>query len=216
MDRRSFFGPIAAAAIARRSLSRTVDGQRIRKIGLQLYTVREELKNHFDGALAKVAGLGYHEVELGGFVDNTPPIVRDALLRHGLVAPSTQIPYQNLLKAWPKFMEDSHMIGQAYIFNPWIDDEVQNQPDGWKRAAGTFKRAGEFSEKAGIQLAYHSHWLEFVPGQDGTCPYDLLLTECGPDLVKKEIDLCWITMGGSFAGANMTEITEVGSGIMNC
>ena len=62
---------------------------------------------------------------------------------------------------------------------------------GWKRAAETFNRAGEASQKAGIQFAYHNHWFEFAP-VNGKLPYDILLEECDPQLVKMEMDLCWI------------------------
>jgi sugar phosphate isomerase/epimerase len=79
--------------------------------------------------------------------------------------------------------------------NPWIEEEIRKQPDAWKHAAETFNRAGEASKKAGIQFAYHNHWFEFLP-VNGKLPYDILLTECDPNLVKMELDLCWITVGG--------------------
>ena len=79
--------------------------------------------------------------------------------------------------------------------NPWIDDKVRKQPDGFKRAAETFNRAGEATKKAGMQFAYHNHWFEYIP-VNGELPYDTLLEESDPDLVKMELDLCWITLGG--------------------
>jgi sugar phosphate isomerase/epimerase len=47
-----------------------------------------------------------------------------------------------------------------------------------------------------VQFAYHNHWFEFLP-VDGKLPYDLLLKECDPNLVKMELDLCWITVAGA-------------------
>jgi sugar phosphate isomerase/epimerase len=70
---------------------------------------------------------------------------------------------------------------------------MRKQPDVWKRVAATFNRAGEISKKAQIQFAYHNHHFEFVP-VNGTMPYEVLLKECDPELVKMELDLCWITV----------------------
>jgi sugar phosphate isomerase/epimerase len=87
------------------------------------------------------------------------------------------------------------VVGHQYLVNPYIDDDIRKGPDGWKRAAETFNRAGEASQKAGIQFAYHNHWFEFAP-VNGKLPYDILLEECDPKLVKMEMDLCWITIAG--------------------
>jgi sugar phosphate isomerase/epimerase len=96
---------------------------------------------------------------------------------------------------WPEQIESAKIIGQSYIVCPWIPEEVRKQPDGWKRAADTFNRAGEVSKKAGVQFAYHNHWFEFLPA-NGKLPYDFLLENCDPNLVKMELDLCWIEVGG--------------------
>ena len=115
--------------------------------------------------------------------------------RHGLTAPSTHTDYASLGDTFPKVVEASHTVGHRFIVNPWLDEEMRKQPDIWKRVAATFNRAGEISKKAGIQFAYHNHHFEFVP-VNGTTPFDLLLKECDPDLVKIELDLCWITVAG--------------------
>jgi sugar phosphate isomerase/epimerase len=93
-------------------------------------------------------------------------------------------------------IEASKTIGQSYIVCPWIPEETRKDPDVWQKAAENFNRAGEASKKAGIQFAYHNHWFEFIP-VNGKLPYDILLEKCDPDLVKMELDLCWITVGGS-------------------
>jgi len=195
MDRRTFLGTMAAATILAPKYGWASNEHRIETLGIQLYTVRDRVEQDFEGTLAKLASIGYREVELGG-LDKPPKVVRAALDRHGLVAPSTHVNYASLGTSWPKVIEDSKVIGHTYIVNPWIDDEVRALPDGWKRAAATFNHAGEISKKAGVQFAYHNHWIEFIPTSDGKLPYDILLAECDPDLVKMEMDLCWITVGG--------------------
>jgi sugar phosphate isomerase/epimerase len=64
-----------------------------------------------------------------------------------------------------------------------------------RRVAETFNRAGAAAKKAGIQFAYHNHHFEFAP-VGGKLPYELLLEECDPALVKMELDLCWISAAG--------------------
>jgi sugar phosphate isomerase/epimerase len=186
---------MTAATLLTRRLGFAADDHKIEKIGLQLYTVRDLMKQDFDGTLSKVAAVGYKEVEFAGYFDHSPKDVRAAVDRHGLTAPSAHIDYKNLGDKFPEVIEAAKVVGHEYLVNPWIDEEIRKQPDGWKQAAETFNRAGEACKKAGIQFAYHNHWFEFLP-VNGKLPYDLLLTECDPNLVKMELDLCWITVGG--------------------
>ena len=195
MDRRTFLGTMTAATLLTRRLGFAADDHKIEKIGLQLYTVRDLMKQDFDGTLSKVAAVGYKEVEFAGYFDHSPKDVRAAVDRHGLTASSAHIDYKNLGDKFPEVIEAAKVVGHEYLVNPWIDEEIRKQPDGWKQAAETFNRAGEACKKAGIQFAYHNHWFEFLP-VNGKLPYDLLLTECDPNLVKMELDLCWITVGG--------------------
>jgi sugar phosphate isomerase/epimerase len=80
---------------------------------------------------------------------------------------------------------------------PWIDEKQRNA-DGWKRVVELFNKAGEASQKAGIQFCYHNHSFEFSPvdGLDGKSAYEYLLTETDPNFVKMEMDLCWISVAG--------------------
>ena len=195
MDRRKFLKTMTAAALLTRRLGWAANDRKIEKIGVQLYTVRDAMKQDFEGTLAKVAAIGYREVEFAGYFDHSPREVRAALDRHGLLAPSTHVDYDSLGEKWPQVIEASQVIGHEYIVNPEIGDELRDKPDRWKRASETFNRAGEISKRAGIQFAYHNHWFEFLP-VNGKRPYDILLEECDPNLVKMELDLCWILVTG--------------------
>ncbi len=195
MNRRNFLGTMTAAGLLARQFAWAAATHKIEKVGVQLYTVREVMKDDFEGKLAKVAAIGYREVEFAGYENRTPQEIRAMLDRHGLTAPSAHVPYKSLGDSWPAALDAAHVVGHEYLVNPYIDDEVRKGPDGWKRAAETFNRAGEASHKAGIQFAYHNHWFEFAP-VNGKLPYDILLEECDPKLVKMEMDLCWIEVGG--------------------
>ena len=191
MDRRKFLGTMTAATILSRQLSWAAGDHKIDKVGLQLYTVRSVMTDDFEGKLAKVAEIGYREVEFAGYDGHSPQEVRAMLDRHGLTGPSAHIPYKSLGAEFPSVLDAAHVVGHEYLVNPYIDDDVRKGPDGWKRAAETFNRAGEACQKAGIQFAYHNHWFEFAP-VNGKLPSDILLEACDPKLVNMKMDLCWI------------------------
>jgi len=193
-SRRTFLGQVAAGTLLSTVTGRAAE-HRVERLGLQLYTVRDLMAKDFEGTLTKVASLGYQEVEFAGYFDQTPKNVRAILDRNKLTAPSAHVDYPSLGEKLPQVIEAGQVIGHRYLVNPWIDEEMRKQPDVWKRVAETFNRAGEATKKAGIQFAYHNHHFEFVP-TNGSMPYDLLLKECDPDLVKMELDLCWITVAG--------------------
>jgi sugar phosphate isomerase/epimerase len=202
MDRRTFIAITGTAALASRFTWAAAE-HRIEKIGLELYTVRGELKKDFEGTIARVAKIGYKEVELAQFFEDLPNFnpspkrAREILDRNGLVAPSSHIPYSALSKEnLPKVIEASKIVGHHYIVNPSIDRAVLEHPDGWKRAAEAFNRAGEETKKSGIQFAYHNHVEEFKPLPDGKLPYDVLLSESDPKFVKMEMDLGWAHEAG--------------------
>jgi sugar phosphate isomerase/epimerase len=198
MNRRTFLETattVTAATLLGSRLGWAAGDHKIDKVGVQLYTVRDQMKADFDGTIAKVASIGYKEVEFAGYFGHTPQQVRAVLENNGLSAPSTHIQYDELDAKFPAVIEASKTIGLEYIVCPWIPEELRKSPDIWKQASGKFNRCGEQSKKAGMQFAYHNHWFEFLP-VDGKLPYDILLEMCDKDLVKMELDLCWITLGG--------------------
>jgi len=157
--------------------------------------VRDLMKDDFDGTIAKVAKIGYKEVEFAGYFGRTGAQVRAACDKNGLAAVSTHVQYDELDDKFPAVVETSKTIGLKYIVCPWIPEELRKSPDIWKQAAAKFNHCGEQSKKAGMQFAYHNHWFEFLP-VEGKLPYDELLKECDANLVKMELDLCWITAAG--------------------
>jgi len=198
INRRTFLGTaatVSAATLLTSKMGWAAGDHKIDKVGLQLYTVRDLMKTDFDGTIAKVAQVGYKEVEFAGYFGHTPQQVRAACDKNGLTPVSTHVQYDELDAKFPQVVEDSKAIGLGYIVCPWIPEELRKSPDIWKQAAEKFNHCGEQSKKAGIQFAYHNHWFEFLP-VDGKLPYDLLLKECDANLVKMELDLCWITAAG--------------------
>ena len=197
MNRRRFIGSLGSVAIAR-AAAWGAELHHIEKIGVQLYTVRDLLRKDFEGTLRQVAKIGYKEVEFAVYLADVahlnpaPERVREILDSLGLSAPSSHVPYAALSpETWPRCLEAAQTIGHRYIVNPSIDRDLAKRADGWKQAAETFNRAGREGQRSGIQLAYHNHTEEFMP-VEGKLPYDILLSECDPALVKMEMDLGWM------------------------
>jgi sugar phosphate isomerase/epimerase len=168
--------------------------RKIDHVGLQLYTVRDEMKKDVEATIARVAATGYSEVEFAGYFGKSPAEIRAMLDRHGLVAPSAHIGTIEP-DAWRQALDAAHVIGHQYVVFPWIPVERRTGLDSYKKFAAEFNRAAEQARAAGLQFAYHNHDFEFAP-VDGKLPYDVLLTETDPKLVQMEMDLYWITKGG--------------------
>ena len=171
---------------------------RIKTVGVQLYTVRNAMKSDFDGTIAKVAQIGYQEVEFAGYFDHPANQISAVLKKNGLTAPSCHVGYDVVEQKLAEQIEMSHTIGHKFIVCPWIEEKQRAEPDGYQRAAELFQKAGEQAHQAGIQFAYHNHTFEFQPSQalGGRLPYDFLLATTDPKYVKMELDLCWISVAG--------------------
>lgn len=196
MDRRAFVGALAAGLVGVRCRPGPPAGaRRLDAIGLQLYTVRRALAEDFEGTLAKVAAIGYREVEFAGYFGRAPHEIRAVLDRHGLRAPAAHVPKSALVERADEVLEAAAELGHRYLVVAWIDERERATLDGWRRVAEELNRIGERCRAAGVQFAYHNHDFEFVP-IEGQVPYDLLLAETDPELVRLEIDLYWMTRGG--------------------
>ena len=198
MRRREFIGTAAAGAAAAKLGWALPAGQKLKAVGVQLYTVRNAMKSDLEGTLAKVAQVGYTEVEFAGYFDHSPKDIKALLDKNGLTSPSCHVGYDVVEKKWAEQIDAAHVVGHKFIVCPWIDEKQRKEPDGYKRAAELFDKAGEQARKAGVQFAYHNHTFEFAPAEalGGKLPYDYLLESTKTDNVKMEMDLCWISVAG--------------------
>ncbi len=207
MKRRTFIETSIATAVvtaAANSAWGAATVHHIDRVGLQLYTVRDLMKQDFDGTVAGVAKIGYKEVEFAGYYGKSPQEVRALLDSNGLTSPSAHHPMETAAGGktpaietnLQEIIDGAHVIGQKFLVCPYLDAKSRTA-DGYKRLAESCNRVGEATQKAGIQFAYHNHSFEFqkVDGLD-TLPFDYLLSQTDPKHVKVEMDLCWITVGG--------------------
>src|SRR5438128_6225715 len=127
LDRRAFIGAVGAASVAAAS---RVWAASIRRVGVQLYTVRGEMEKNFEATLARVARLGFKEVEFAGYFGRSPSQVRATLSRNGLKSPSAHVDYASLTgDAWSKAIDNAKTIGHDYLIVAWLDDAFRKQPD---------------------------------------------------------------------------------------
>lgn len=167
-------------------------------IGLQLYTVRDRLQQDFVGTIEKVAQIGYKEVEFAGYYDHTPQQVRELLDRLGLRSPSAHIGLDLLRKDLNSEIQSAKTIGQQYITIPALPNAFGGKitAEDWHNYAQEFNRIGKTLSDNGLRLAYHNHFFEFVPADNGKMAYDVLLSETDPSLVSFEMDLMWTVFAG--------------------
>src|SRR5271154_3601661 len=84
-------------------------------VGIQLYTVKDELAKDFDGTLRAVAAIGYEEVEAAGFYNKRAAEFRRSLDSAGLKIPSAHYSLQDLLAGFDAILAFAHELGLQYV-----------------------------------------------------------------------------------------------------
>jgi len=177
-------------------------------IGLQIYTLRDQIPGDMTGTLKKVAEIGYKNIEGYGYgnrmiLGKTPVEFRKIVEDLGMKLPSMHVVTElttaaskvNIMDQWKMTVEDMASIDVKYVVYAIIAEEERKTLDDFKKWAEQFNHFGEICKQAGCQFAYHNHAFEFEP-KEGQMLYDILLKGTDPQLVKFEIDLYWITKGG--------------------
>jgi sugar phosphate isomerase/epimerase len=172
--------------------------------GIQLYSVRQQMAQDFEGTLAAVRAAGFLEVEAAAMPKKTAAETRAALDKAGLKCVSSHRSFVEVTRDLDATIEFETVIGVNYIVCPGPGRRPAPAPgtmagpmtiDDWQYNAEEFNKAGEKLKKAGLTLAYHNHWLEFQP-VDGKVPYEELLRLCDPDKMTFEMDCGWVKVGG--------------------
>jgi sugar phosphate isomerase/epimerase len=169
--------------------------RRVERVGLQLYTLRREMAENFDATLARVADLGFKEMEFAGYFGRSATDVRRVLERNGLTSPAAHIQLTAVRSNLQGEIDYAAELGQTYIVIPSLPGDERSLDD-YKRHAQTLNSAGEAARRAGLKMGYHNHDFEFAQ-TGGQTHYDVLLNETDPELVDFEMDLFWINVAGS-------------------
>lgn len=170
--------------------------RRLERIGIELYTVRAETRADMPGTLARIAGMGYREVEFHNYFGRPAAQVRELLDANGLASPSTHIGFDLMKANWNKTFDDAQTIGQQFITVPSPPSGATPTVASWQRIADDFNAAGERAKARGLTFGYHNHYTEFAT-VDGTSPFEILLTRTDPKLVAFQMDVFWAARGGA-------------------
>jgi sugar phosphate isomerase/epimerase len=170
-------------------------------LGLQLYSLRDQISKDVKGVIAKVAEAGYKKVETygyskeNGFFGLQASAFSDLLKSHNLTTPSGHYGLDDFIASGNTdmlnaYIEAANATGQTYITVPYLGDKLRTSADDYKNVAAKLNQAAEICQKSNLKLAYHNHDFEFKQFGN-TTGYDILLQETDPELVKFEIDLYW-------------------------
>ncbi|MCB0635329.1 MAG: sugar phosphate isomerase/epimerase [Lewinella sp.] len=203
MHRRSFLqaaGILAVGTVAPLKTSGCGNHQRVKSIGIQLYTIRDIMNRDPDEGLALVASLGYDYVEGAGYEAGSmyklsPWAFKGLLSKYNLTMPSGHFSWEWMYNDIDRVVETAVTLEHAYVVLPyWPEDK--RTPEGYDMLLGILKTAGRACQREGLQFAYHHHAFEFDPLPDGKIPFDMILAETDPDLVKIELDHYWLAKAG--------------------
>jgi sugar phosphate isomerase/epimerase len=215
-NRREFFKQFAVAggalAFASKAAFAATDWKK--QIGLELYTVRDLIAKDYEGTVAKVAEIGYKEVEpaSNGYNNIEPKQFRAMLDRYGLSMPTTHVAATDG-PGLEKELEGFQIMGLKYaeIRGGGGRPAAGTSPEeAVKRTAQQLNKHGEVAKKFGIKMLVHNHAQEFQPFDEGGTrrPYDILLAETDPTLVAMQLDIGW----ASVAGQNILEMFKKNPG----
>ena len=164
-------------------------------IALQLYSVRDDLANDFEGTLRKVKALGYEGVEFAGLYGNTPENIRKLLKEIGLAPVSAHVPFVELM-ADPQGMVNAYAeIGCKFIAIPYLMPEYRPNAEKFSEVIEGAKVLGKAAKERGLVLLYHNHDFEFEK-INGEYALDVLYQSVNADLLQTEIDTCWVNVAG--------------------
>ena len=165
------------------------------KVALQLYSVRDAMELNTDDTLAKVKAMGYDYVEPAGYSGHTAQEFRALLDKHGLECVSVHQAYEPILENPDKMIADLKLLGTQFCAVPWMGVEKHAGSSAFTQTVEDFKKVGTLLQEAGIQLLYHNHDFEFQRC-NGEFLLDLLYQAVPAQLLKTEVDTCWVRYAG--------------------
>ncbi len=163
------------------------------KLGVQLYSLREELARDFDGTMAQVATMQYAGVEPWGGLPVDAAHAARVFQSHGLAVPSIHLP---LLDGddQQKLLDSARAFGVQTIVLPSLPEADFKDEDGLKRAAEKVTASAAIARAAGFGYGYHNHWWEWTL-IDGQAALDRLATLLDSSIIF-EIDTYWARVAG--------------------
>ncbi len=182
-------------------------------VGIQLYSIRDDMKKDPLETLKKLSAMGYRHVEHANYVDRkfygyTPAEFKRILNDLNLKMPSghTVMTKQHwnadkkeFTDSWKNTVEDAAVVGQEFVISPWLDESLRTTYDDLVRYMEVFNKSGELCKKSGMKFGYHNHDFEFSQILNGQTVYHIILTNTDPDLVIQQLDMGNLYNGGAKA-----------------
>ncbi|MFN2601436.1 MAG: sugar phosphate isomerase/epimerase family protein [Gemmatimonadaceae bacterium] len=169
--------------------------RQLRRVGIQLYTLRDDARRDLEGTLANIAQMGYKDVELLSSMNNfgmPPATLRKVLDRNGLRAPSTHIGVDGLANI-TRQLDDAETLGHKYIILASLPEK--STLDDYRRTADSLNEAGRITRERNIWIAFHDEAQDFA-AQNGQVPYEVLVNRTDPNLVRLQLDTGNLAVGG--------------------
>lgn len=182
-------------------------------MGIQLYSVRDDMRKDPLGTLKQLAAMGYRYVEHANYADRKfygyKPLEFKKVLRglgmkmrsgHTVLgAQHWDESKKDFTDAWKWTIEDAAIVGQKYVISPWLDERYRQTYDDLKRYMEVFNKSGALCKKSGLKFGYHNHHFEFVEQLNGRKVYDVILQNTDPTLVAQQLDTGNLYNGGVVA-----------------
>jgi len=214
-SRRTFLKNSALAAAAASFLPGVNLAAPTRKkiLGIQLYSVRDDMKADPAGTLQKLAAMGYKYVEHANYVDRKfygygakefksllDGMGLKMLSGHTVMAPAHwDESKKDFTDAWKYTVEDAAVAGQQYVISPWLDASLRKTYDDLLHYMEVFNKCGELCKKSGMKFGYHNHDFEFSTVLNNKKVFDIILQNTDPALVAQQLDMGNLYNGGAIA-----------------
>ena len=172
-------------------------------LGIQLYSVRDDMKKDPLGTLKQLAAMGYKNVEHANYVERkfygySAAEFKKILNDLGLQMPSGHTVMSDkhwdkstndFTDEWKQTVEDAAMVGQKYVISPWLDESLRKDYDNLVSFLDVFNKSGELCKKSGMKFGYHNHDFEFKYTLNNKKLYDIILEHTDPALVAQQMDI---------------------------
>jgi len=170
-------------------------------IGLQIYTLRDEMSLGYDEVLKRIADIGYKSIEMTYDPANGKE-VGELLKKYSLTAVGAHIgvnEIENNLETVTNFMD---AIGAKSVVIPWTDGV--DTEESTIATAKRFEAAAQKLAPMGYELGFHNHVVEFERKFNGKTIIDIFYDEA-PSL-KFEVDAGWAYAGGADVVAALNKL----------
>ena len=182
-------------------------------VGIQLYSIRDDMKKDPSGTLKQLSDMGYKHVEHANYVDRTfygykPTEFKKLLDGLGLTMPSghTVMGKQHwdadkkeFADSWKQTVEDAAIVGQEFVISPWLDASLRTTYSDLLSYMEVFNKSGELCKQSGMKFGYHNHDFEFSQKLNDMTVYDIILKNTDPALVMQQLDIGNMYNGGAKA-----------------